>query len=165
LLFCWTAALRIGEALGLRHEDLEIAQRTLTVRPRSNDNGARAKAGVSRTIPCSAELMRLYADYLTREYGSLDSDYVFVNLWAAPHGRPLTYATVYDLVLRLRRRTGIDFEPHQYRHTYATWLLRKGAGMESVKELLGHCSIATTVDAYGKARELHQAGEKWLVAC
>ena len=26
--------------------------------------------------------MRLYADYLTREYGSLDSDYVFVNLWS-----------------------------------------------------------------------------------
>jgi integrase len=141
--------VRIGEALGLRHEDLEIAQRTVTVVPRPNDNRARVKAGISRTIPCSAELIRLYADYLTREYGSLDSDYVFVNLWAAPQGRPLTYAAVYDLVLGLRRRTGIDFEPHQYRHTYATWLLRKGAGMESVKELLGHCSIATTVDTYG----------------
>jgi integrase/recombinase XerD len=141
--------VRIGEALGLRHEDLEIAERTVTVRPRPNDNRTRVKAGISRTIPCSAELMRLYADYLTREYGSLDSDYVFVNLWAAPQGRPLTYAAVYDLVLRLRRRTGIDFEPHQYRHTYATWLLRKGAGMESVKQLLGHSSIATTVDTYG----------------
>ena len=81
--------------------------------------------------------MRLYADYLTREYGSLDSDYVFVNLWSQPHGRPWTYAAVYDLVVRLRRRTGIDFEPHQWRHTYATWLLRRGAGMESVKEHLG----------------------------
>jgi integrase len=67
--------------------------------------------------------MRLYADYLTREYGSLDSDYVFVNLWSQPYGRPWTYAAVYDLVLRLRERTGIDFEPHQWRHTYATWLL------------------------------------------
>ena len=93
--------------------------------------------------------MRLYADYLTREYGSLDSDYVFVNLWARPYGRPWTYAAVYDLVLRLRERTGIDFEPHQYRHTYATWLLRKSAGMETVKELLGHASITTTVDTYG----------------
>ena len=152
--------VRIGEALGLRHEDLEIAGRTVTVMPRPNDNRARAKAGISRTIPASAELMRLYADYLTREYGALDSDYVFVNLWAEPRGRPLTYAAVYDLVLRLRRRTGIDFEPHQYRHTYATWLLRKGAGMESVKELLGHASIATTIDTYGKSRVLHQPGEK-----
>jgi len=140
--------VRIGEALGLRHEDMGIAERAVTVTPRPNDNRARAKAGISRTVPASAELMRLYADYLTREYGSLDSDYVFVNLWSQPHGRPWTYAAVYDLVLRLRRRTGIDFEPHQWRHTYATWLLRRGAGMESVKKLLGHSSITTTIDAY-----------------
>jgi integrase/recombinase XerD len=63
----------------------------------------------------------------------------------SPLGRPWAYPAVYDLVLRLRERTGIDFEPHQYRHTYATWLLRRGAGMESVKELLGHASIATTM--------------------
>ena len=141
--------VRIGEALGLRHEDMGIAERTVTVTPRRNDNRARAKAGIARTIPASAELMRLYADYLTREYGSLDSDYVFVNLWWQPYGRPWTYAAVYDLVVRLRERTGIDFEPHQYRHTYATWLLRRGAGVESVKELLGHASITTTIDTYG----------------
>ena len=64
-------------------------------------------------------------------------------------GRPWAYPAVYDLVGRLRERTGIDFEPHQYRHTYATWLLRRGAGMESVKELLGHASISTTLDTYG----------------
>lgn len=141
--------LRIGEALGLRHEDMGIAEQAVTVMPRPNDNRARAKAGISRTVPASAELMRLYADYLNGEYGSLDSDYVFVNLWSPPHGRPWTYAAVYDLVVRLRRRTGIDFEPHQFRHTYATWLLRRGAGMESVKELLGHASITTTIDTYG----------------
>lgn len=141
--------VRIGEGLGLRHEDMGIAEREVTVKPRDNDNRARAKAGRSRVIPASPELMRLYADYLNREYGALDSDYVFVNLWAEPLGRPWAYPAVYDLVLRLRERTGIDFEPHQYRHTYATWLLRKGAGMESVKELLGHASITTTIDTYG----------------
>ena len=74
--------VRIGEALGLRHEDMGIAEREVTVMPRDNDNLARAKAGRSRVIPASPELMRLYADYLNREYGALDSDYVFVNLWA-----------------------------------------------------------------------------------
>jgi integrase/recombinase XerD len=141
--------VRIGEALGLRHEDMGIAEREVAVVPRDNDNRARAKAGRSRVIPASPELMRLYADYLNREYGALDSDYVFVNLWSEPLGRPWAYPAVYDLVLRLRERTGIDFEPHQYRHTYATWLLRRGAGVESVKELLGHASITTTIDAYG----------------
>ena len=141
--------VRIGEALGLRHEDLDIAGRTLTVRPRANDNGARAKSGVCRTVPTSAELMRLYVDYLNGEYGALDSDYVFVNLWSEPKGSPWAYPAVYDLVRRLRVRTGIDFGPHLYRHTYATWLLRRGAGMESVRELLGHVSITTTIDTYG----------------
>jgi site-specific recombinase XerD len=140
--------VRIGEALGLRHEDIEIAERRVGVVLRRNDNGARAK-GRSRAIPASVELMRLYADYLNREYGALDSDYVFVNLWAEPVGRPLAYAAVYDLVLRLRHRTGIDFEPHQFRHTYATWLLRRGAGVEIVKELLGHASVTTTAGTYG----------------
>jgi site-specific recombinase XerD len=141
--------VRIGEALGLRHEDMGIAERTVAVVPRENDNGARAKSGRSRTVPCGPDLMRLYTDYLHREYGALDSDYVFVNLWGRPHGHPLTYAAVYDLVERLRRRATVEFEPHQFRHTYATWLLRRGAGMESVKELLGHASVTTTIDTYG----------------
>jgi site-specific recombinase XerD len=151
LLFAvlFDTGLRIGEALGLRHEDLAVADRELRVVARVNDNRARAKGGRPRTIPVSAELARLYADYLHGEYGDLDSDYVFVNLWAEPRGHPLCYATVYDLVRRLRRRTRVDFEPHQFRHTYATWLLRKGAGMETVKELLGHASITTTIDTYG----------------
>jgi len=141
--------VRIGEALGLRHEDLDIAERQVVIVARDNDNRARAKGGRFRSIPTSAELLRLYADYLNEEYGSLDSDYVFVNLWGRPHGHPLTYPAVYDLVGRLRRRTGVGFGPHWFRHTYATWLLRRGAGMESVKELLGHASVTTTVDTYG----------------
>jgi site-specific recombinase XerD len=71
----------------------------------------------------------------------------------------LTYAAVYDLVGRLRRRTGIDFDPHWCRHTYATGLLRAGTPVEVVSRLLGHASVSTTVEVYGKARELHQTGE------
>ncbi len=37
----------------------------------------------------------------------------------------------------------------QVQITFATWLLRRGAGVESVKELLGHASVATTIDIYG----------------
>jgi site-specific recombinase XerD len=141
--------VRIGEALGTRHEDIDIGGCLVRVVPRENANGMRAKGGRGREIPASAPLMRLYADYLNREYGSVDSDYVFVNLWAAPVGRPMTYPAAYDLVTRLRSATGIAFSPHWCRHTYATWLLRRGAGMETVKELMGHASVATTIDAYG----------------
>ena len=74
---------------------------------------------------------------------------MFVNLWAGQRGRPLTYAAVYDLVGRLRRRTGIDFDPHWCRHTYATGLLRAGTPVEVVSRLLGHASVTTTVEVYG----------------
>jgi integrase len=145
----WETGVRIGEALGLRHEDLAAAEGELTVMPRVNDNRARAKSASPRTVPVGPEIVRLYADYLHGEYGDLDSDYMFVNLWGGSYGRPLTYASVYDLVLRLRRDTGIDFDPHWLRHTRATLLLRQGVPIEVVSTLLGHSSIATTHDIYG----------------
>jgi len=41
--------------------------------------------------------------------------------------------------------------------------LRDGVPIEVVSTLLGHASVTTTVSIYGKARELHQTGEKTLV--
>ncbi|WP_211294207.1 site-specific integrase [Lentzea kentuckyensis] len=139
--------LRIGEALGLRHEDLDVRRRLVAVRPRTNVNRARAKTW-SREVPADADLFRLYSDYLHEEYGLLDCDYVFVNLWGAPVGEPMSYATVDRLVRRLRGRTAIAFSPHLFRHSYATGLLRRGVAAEIVQHLLGHASISTTVDTY-----------------
>jgi integrase len=48
--------VRVGEALGLRHEDIAIAEKTITVTARDNANRARAKTGV-RTIPASPKLL------------------------------------------------------------------------------------------------------------
>lgn len=137
------------EAVGLRHEDWAVAERELSVVPRLNANDARTKSATSRTIPVSAELIRLYADYMHIEYGDLDSDYVFVSLWAAPQGHAMTYAAVHDLVRRLRRKTGIDYDPHWHRHAYATRLLRGGTPVEVVSKLLGHVSLTTTTETYG----------------
>jgi len=141
--------MRIGEALGLRHEDWAAPEREITVVPRINDNRARSKSGQARTIPASAELFRLYADYMHGEYGDLDSDYVFVNLWAEPRGHPLGYPATYDLVRRLRRRVGFDFDPHWFRHSAATRMLRAGVPVEVVSKLLGHASVTTTSEVYG----------------
>ena len=100
-------------------------------------------------MPVGGELIRLYADYLHGEYGSIDSDYVFINLWGPPAGRPLSYPAVYDLVVRLRKRTGLDFDPYWCRHSAATRMLRDGVPIEVVSKILGHASITSTSAIYG----------------
>jgi len=128
--------MRIGEALGLRHEDWAAAEREVAVVPRINDNRARSKSGQPRTIPVSVGLVRLYADYLHGEYGDLDSDYVFVNLWGQPRGHPVGYPAVYDLVRRLRRTTGVEFDPHWFKHKSDTCTVTTAAcGQRSPKRL------------------------------
>ena len=139
---------RAGEALGLRHEDIAAAGREITIMARENANGARAKSG-GRTVPAGPELIRLYADYLHGEYGGIDSGYVFVNIWAEPKGQAWSYQAAYDLVLRLRARTGIAFDPHWFRHSAATRWLRDGVPVEVVSALPGHSSVAVTSSVYG----------------
>src|SRR5216684_2478032 len=139
---------RAGEALGLRHEDIAAAEREISIVARENANGARAKSG-GRTVPVGGELIRLYADYLHGEYGSTDSDYVFINIWAEPRGQAWSYPAVYDLVSRLRTRIGLDFDPHWFRHSAATRWLRDGVPVEIVSKLLGHSSVTVTSAIYG----------------
>jgi integrase/recombinase XerD len=143
------SGVRVGEALGLRHEDVAAAEREIRIVARVNANRARSKSQRQCGIPVSAGLIRLHGDYMYDEYGDLDSDYVFVNLFAEPIGQALAYPAVYDLVLRLRRRTGIDFDPHWFRHGAATRMLRDGVPIEVVSAVLGHASVTTTTSIYG----------------
>ncbi|MEJ7831483.1 MAG: tyrosine-type recombinase/integrase [Nocardioides sp.] len=141
--------LRIGQALGLRHSDFVSRRLELKIVPRDdNVNGARAKTRTITTVPVSAPLVRLYSDYMYTEYGDLDSDYVFVNLFSEPVGRPLRYDAVAKLVTRLRASTGIEFTPHVLRHTRATDLIRAGVPIEIVSKMLTHRSVVTTSQTY-----------------
>jgi site-specific recombinase XerD len=144
----YESGCRAGEALGLRHQDIAAAECEISIVARENANGARAKSG-GRTVPVGPELIRLYADYLHEEYGGIDSDHVFVSIWAEPKGHAWTYQAVYDLVLRLRARTGIEFGPHWFRHSAATRWLRDGVRIEVVSALLGHSSVSVTSSVYG----------------
>jgi integrase len=71
-----------------------------------------------------------------------------VNLWNGQVGTPMGYWAVMSLVKRLRRRAGVTFHPHLFRHTHATALLRAGVRLEVVSELLTHASVQTTADTY-----------------
>ena len=140
--------MRVGQALGLRHEDIVTWENRIEIVWRGdNANGARGKGGEG-SVPVAAALMRLYAEYMHVEYGSLESDYVFVNLWGGRVGRPLTYPTVNDIVVATRRAVGFHFTPHWFRHTYATLSRRAGVPLDVVSQLITHRSVQTTQQVY-----------------
>lgn len=146
--FWWLAGLRVGQTLGLRHDDIDARKAQLRIVPRANPNGARPKVRETQTVPLRPEILELYGEYVREELQSVESDYVFVNLWCEPLGSPMTYSAVDGLVRRLRAHSGENFTPHQLRHTFATDLHREGVSLEVISRLLTHRSISTTSDLY-----------------
>ena len=146
----YETGMRIGQAIGLRHQDICSWDNEIRITPRSNNtNGARAKSKESYVIHVSKELMALYSDYLINEYPEdVDSDYVFVNIWEGQVGKPITYSTVNELFNQLEKKTGIKANPHLFRHTHATELIRQGWDMAHVQKRLGHASVQTTINTY-----------------
>jgi integrase len=162
LVLLWFCGLRIGEALGLRRSDLHFVASAaslgcgvrgahLHVTARDNPNFARAKTG-DRTVPVRAEVLSCYDRYLAEREGCRaagDCDFVFVNLHHEPLGCPMSTDTVRKWLVVLSGRAGLArvVSPHMFRHATASELLARGAGVDVVRELLGHASIRST-EAY-----------------
>ena len=159
LVLLWFCGLRVGEALGLRRSDLHFASSAaalgcpmggphLHVVSRDNANGARAKSG-ERSVPVPAEVLACYDRYLHERDacpGARGCDFVLVNCAHAPLGRPMTTDAVRKWLAASSRRAGLSrvVTPHMFRHATATELLARGAGLDVVKELLGHASVRST---------------------
>lgn len=141
--------LRVGQALGLRHSDLDpMRKRVQVYRREDNENGALSKQRSQFTVDAPQRFFDLYAAYLLGEIASLDSDYVFVNLSRRPVGGPLSYSNAYQLVERIGTSAGIDdLHPHMLRHTHATALARAGWTAAEIAARLGH-SHASSADVY-----------------
>lgn len=155
LALLYETGMRIGQALGLRHEDIQPENNQVAIVPRDeNVNGARAKTRIAYRIPgLPVELMDLYTDYLVSDLNALEADhlpdYVFVNLWEGEIGRPMTYEAIMSLFRRLRKKTGIQVTPHMFRHTRATgWIRDDKLSLLSTSQLLGHRSVETTRQIY-----------------
>ena len=141
--------MRVGQALGLRHCDFVSRKREVHIVPRAdNANGARAKVRSAAVVPVSTPLVRLYSEYMHAEYGDIDSDYVFVNLFGGQVGAAMTYPAVHQLIGRIAARTGIGFTAHMLRHSHATDMVRQGVPIEVVARLLTHRSSTTTSQTY-----------------
>jgi integrase/recombinase XerD len=141
-----STGVRIGQALGLRHEHVVAWERRIVVRAREDaPRRARSKGGAEGGVPVAGELMRLWNDYMHEEYGDVDCDFVFVNLWGGEVGRPRTYSNVDRIVERTQRKVGFRCTAHLLRHTYATLAYRDGVQLEVIGALLTHRSPSSTL--------------------
>ncbi|GAA6619758.1 tyrosine-type recombinase/integrase [Scytonema sp. NUACC26] len=145
----YESGMRIGQALGLRHEDIKSWDNIIRIVPRTdNSNGARAKTKEIYDIHISKELMSYYTEYLLREFDECESDYVFVNLWDGVIGQPMKYNAVADLFRRLSAKAGFKVHCHMLRHTHATELIRSGWDAAHIQKRLGHAQVQTVLNTY-----------------
>lgn len=141
--------LRVGQALGLRHEDLDPMRRRVQILRRTdNSNGVLSKQRNTFTVDAPLRFFDLYAQYLLDELSDFDTDYVFVNLSRKPFGRPLSYSNAHQLVARIGSSAGIErLHPHTLRHTHATALAKAGWTAPEIAARLGQ-SHAGSADVY-----------------
>ena len=135
ILMFYSTGVRRAELIGLNVADVDFSAHMIKVTGKRNKQ---------RLIPFGEELeeeMKVYLSART-EYYEGESDAFFVR----KNGKPLTPTDVGSIVKRnlskvvtLKKRS-----PHVLRHTFATSMLNHQAELETVKELLGHASLAAT---------------------
>lgn len=168
----YNTGLRIGEALGLRHTDIDLSEKVIWVVPRDdNENLARAKSRRSRAVPVMDYVIQMYEDYMTSEEYSeafeSGTSYVFCNVQRGRVGRALSKSYAENLKSYLIKRTKIAFTWHMFRHTHASEAIAQGHGLLQVADRLGHSSPQTTADFYRhlfsrEIRKMHLTGHENL---
>jgi integrase/recombinase XerD len=133
LMFMYSAGLRTGELLRLRWEDIDLERLLIHVKM--------SKGRKDRYVPLSKNLFLLLSyHYEKRPLG----EYIFyakdVN---ARIGRNALRWVMNRVVIRTGLKKKISM--HTFRHSYATHLLEDGLDIVSIKELLGHSRIETTL--------------------
>jgi len=123
ILFLYASGARISECLELSRNDIE--GEWLHIR--------HAKGEKERIVPL-AEVAQEAIDVYLRESG-FDKDYVWLNY----KGGKLSRISAYKITQKY-----LGVSPHVLRHSYATSLIRGGADLRVVQELLGHSSLLTT---------------------
>ena len=133
----FSCGLRVSELTNLKLSDLFLSQGFIRV------NG---KGGKQRLVPISEraihELELWFDDRRQMEIKPGEEDYVFLNR----RGHHLTRTMILIMVKRQAEAAGIKktISPHTVRHSFATALLKGGADLRIIQELLGHADLGTT---------------------
>ncbi|MDR1788526.1 MAG: tyrosine-type recombinase/integrase [Treponema sp.] len=131
----YSCGLRISEAVGINLGDLFLKERTLKVT---------GKGGKERLVLFGPEAASWLGRYLSEARPSLLKALRSKALFVTRGGRRIGRKGVWKNYRGLALRAGLSTKVHTLRHTFATDLLRGGADLRSVQELLGHANLATT---------------------
>ena len=135
ILMLYETGVRVSELTGLDDADIDFTTGQLKVTGKRNKQ---------RIVPFGEELAAVMQQY--RELRDAQVVRQSEALLLTEKGERMTRCQVYGIVRRnlsmvttLKKRS-----PHVLRHSFATAMLNNGAGLESVKKLLGHESLETT---------------------
>jgi integrase/recombinase XerD len=129
--------LRFQETLDIQLEDLQLADAQLRVLGKGNRE---------RLVPLPPETVDVLQNYLRLERPLTNSPALFVSLKGRRRGQPMTPAGLRSLFRHHRLRTHVlHANPHRFRHTFASEMVRDGMSLPALQKLMGHSHIQTTM--------------------
>jgi len=125
--------LRMGELIWLQWKDVDLGRGQIYVR---NKPGHTLKSYQARTVPIPDALASTLGGSAAEP-----EEWVFPS----PRGKRWQPENLSKRICKVFKESGLEGGLHKLRHTYASHLVMNGASLASVKELLGHASITTTM--------------------
>jgi integrase len=129
--------LRSAEILALNRDDLLLSEGQIRVRGKGNK---------LRFLPLAPESIQLLDHYLRLERPNPCTAALFVSLKGPARGQRMTPAGIRSLFRYHRQTTGVALaNPHRFRHTFASDMVRAGISLPALMQLMGHADIQTTL--------------------
>ena len=132
----YTTGIRRAELVGLKLVNLDLHQSNMRVL------GKRNKERIVPLLDRVVELFKVYLELREGVLGDSKEELVFLTKSGGIIYETLVYRIINHYFSIVSSK--VKKSPHILRHTFATHLLNKGADLNSVKELLGHSSLAST---------------------
>ncbi len=137
----YATGMRVTELVSLNMDSLhlEVGETSSWVR-------CLGKGGKERTIPVHQQAIDAITGYLEEGRPALLKNRPQTALFVNRRGERLTRQGFWLILKSYAKSAGIDSHvtPHTLRHSFATHLLRGGASVRDVQELLGHANVSTT---------------------
>jgi integrase len=143
------AGLRRGELMALRWEDVDLAAAVIRVERAYDDKGRveiepKSRAG-RRTVPIVGALRDVLTEHKARQRRGHGI------VFGSSEGTPFQPSSVWRRARAAWKRTGLEpIGLHEARHTFASVLIASGVNAKAITAYMGHASVETTFDLYGK---------------